>query len=81
MHDLSIDAPTPFHIVELIAADDGKISSVSVYPAHAEVTRSFKVGLKAGANQVKISGLPNVLNQDSLRFAWSFSLTAHTNHE
>jgi N-terminal domain of unknown function (DUF4140) len=60
MVDLSMNASTPVHAVELIAADDGKISSVSVYSAHAEVTRSFHVGLKAGANQVKISGLPNV---------------------
>jgi N-terminal domain of unknown function (DUF4140) len=69
MVDMSMDVPTAVHSVELIAANDGKISSISVYSAHAEVTRSFKVGLKAGSNQVKISGLPNVLNQDSLRFA------------
>ncbi|KAH6888799.1 hypothetical protein BKA70DRAFT_1442860 [Coprinopsis sp. MPI-PUGE-AT-0042] len=55
------------HSIELNTTDHGKITSVSVYSAHAEVTRSFKLGLKAGVNQVKISGLPNVLNQESLR--------------
>ncbi|KAH6893659.1 mucoidy inhibitor A [Coprinopsis sp. MPI-PUGE-AT-0042] len=39
------------HSIELNTTDHGKITSVSVYSAHAEVTRSFKLGLKAGVNQ------------------------------
>ncbi|KAH6893667.1 hypothetical protein BKA70DRAFT_1200978 [Coprinopsis sp. MPI-PUGE-AT-0042] len=63
------------HSVELNTLEHGEISSVSVYSAHAEVTRSFKIGLKAGANQVRISGLPNVLNRESLRVEGKGSAT------
>jgi N-terminal domain of unknown function (DUF4140) len=71
MNTLSVN---PAHCIELDAVSDGKISSVSVYPAHAEVTRPFTIGLRAGVNQVIISGLPHALSPGSLRFACPLSL-------
>ncbi|TFK17639.1 hypothetical protein FA15DRAFT_698379 [Coprinopsis marcescibilis] len=55
------------HVVDLESIEDSKILSVSVYSGRAEVTRLFKFTVKAGQNQVNISGLPNVLDQNTLR--------------
>ncbi|TFK31126.1 hypothetical protein BDQ12DRAFT_307927, partial [Crucibulum laeve] len=43
----------------------------------AEVTRLFKFGVKTGQNQVNISGLPNVLDQDSFRVEGRGAATIH----
>ncbi|KAH6911819.1 mucoidy inhibitor A [Coprinopsis sp. MPI-PUGE-AT-0042] len=63
------ETPPPFqaHVTELESVDDGKITNVAVYSGRAEVTRLFRFALKAGQNQVHINGLPDVLEQDSLR--------------
>ena len=59
-------APPP-NIVELIAKNDSKIIDVSVYSGRAEIKRLFKFTVNVGHNKVNISGLPNVLEYDSLR--------------
>jgi N-terminal domain of unknown function (DUF4140) len=63
------ETPPPFqaHVTELESIDDSKITNVAVYSGRAEVTRLFRFALKAGQNQVHINGLPDVLDQDSLR--------------
>ncbi|CAK5270370.1 unnamed protein product [Mycena citricolor] len=54
-------------IVELRSVSASKITSVSLYPSRAEVTRVFKFAVKTGLNQVSIAGLPSVLEAESLR--------------
>lgn len=54
------------HAINLTTADS-KITAVSIYTDRAEVTRSFRIHLKTGQNHVKISRLPNVLQDDSVR--------------
>jgi len=53
--------------IELVSAKDSKITIVSVYSGRAEVTRLFKFTAKTGQNQLNITGLPRVMDQDSLR--------------
>jgi len=63
-------APPPFppnNTIELVSVRDSKIASVSVYSSRAEITRLFKFDVKAGLNHVSVSGLPSVLDKDSLR--------------
>jgi hypothetical protein len=60
-------AVRPPNVVELIAKNDSKIIDVSVYSGRAEIKRLFKFTVNVGHNKVNISGLPNVLEYDSLR--------------
>ncbi|KAJ8519109.1 hypothetical protein ONZ45_g3932 [Pleurotus djamor] len=53
--------------IELESVEASKIEKVSLYSGRAEVTRSYKLDIKTGQNQVKITGLPRVLDDDSLR--------------
>jgi hypothetical protein len=64
-----IGNPPPFeqHVVELESAINSEITGVAVYLDRAEVTRALRFSVKAGQNQVVISGLPNAMNHDSLR--------------
>jgi N-terminal domain of unknown function (DUF4140) len=64
-----VDDPPPFQAVNVIELDSVSdiITGVSVYSSRAEVTRLFKFNIKTGQNQVNISGLPIVLERDSLR--------------
>ena len=57
----------PVNVIELDSITDSTITGVSVYLGRAEVTRLFKFSIKTGQNQLNISGLPKVLEQDSLR--------------
>ena len=57
----------PVNVIELDSVSESTITGVSVYPGRAEVTRLFKFNLTTGQNQLNISGLPKVLDQDSLR--------------
>ena len=69
--DTSNDSPPPFepiNIVELVSVDNSKIAGVSLYSGRAEITRVYKFSVKTGQNQINITGLPNVLDQGSLRF-------------
>ncbi|KAF8989095.1 mucoidy inhibitor A [Cyathus striatus] len=62
--------PPPFegpNSVKLQSSKDGKITHVSVYPSRAHITRRFKLPLKIGQNFITISGLPKVLDDDSIR--------------
>jgi N-terminal domain of unknown function (DUF4140) len=63
------------HVIELESKDDSKITNVAVYSGRAEVTRSFRIALKPGQNQVQISGLPAVMDRDSLRCVHSLILS------
>lgn len=66
----NVDDPPPFqavNVIELDSVSDSTITGVSVYSSRAEVTRLFKFDIKTGQNQVNISGLPIVLERDSLR--------------
>jgi hypothetical protein len=53
--------------IELQSATDSKITAVSLYSTRAEITRLYKFAVKTGQNQVVVSGLPNVLESESLR--------------
>lgn len=46
---------------------DGQISAVTVFGDRAEVTRSAKVELKPGSQQVRFKGIPEALFRDSLQ--------------
>ncbi|KAF7360582.1 hypothetical protein MVEN_00789500 [Mycena venus] len=63
--------------IELQSAGDSKIVSVSLYPTHAEITRLYKFAVQIGQNQVNISGLPNVLQAESLRVEGRGAATIH----
>ena len=65
----SVNEPPSFeaHTKDLVSVEDSKITSVSLYSGRAEITRLFKVHVKVGLNQLRIKGLPNVLDADSLR--------------
>ena len=64
-----MDTPThsQHNIIQLESIDDSQIISVAVYSGRAEVTRRFCFNIKSGQNQVHINGLPDVMEQDSLR--------------
>ncbi|KAK7037567.1 hypothetical protein VNI00_011059 [Paramarasmius palmivorus] len=53
--------------LNLVSCQDGRIQSVSVYTGRAEVTRWFRFKVEEGQTQVNISGLPNVLERESVR--------------
>ena len=67
--NVATDGP-PFQLVnpiELDSFEDGDIDGVSLYPSRTEITRLFHLGsIAEGRNQVNISGLPAVLDKDSL---------------
>lgn len=70
---MATDTPPPFELtntVDLVSVNDSKIVSVSLYTGRAEITRLYKFTVKTGQNQVNISGLPNVLDTQSLRFVF-----------
>ncbi|KAK2467315.1 hypothetical protein APHAL10511_000550 [Amanita phalloides] len=71
-------APDSFtHVIDLTSTTDSKISAVSVYSSRAEITRIFHAQLKTGQNRVNISGLPNVLYDDSVRLEGRGPATIH----
>jgi len=65
-----VNEPPSFeaHTKDLVSVEDSKITSVSLYSGRAEITRLFKVHVNVGLNQLRIKGLPNVLDADSLRY-------------
>lgn len=54
------------HVIELASATDSKTIKVHLSPGRAEVTRVYKLALEVGVNQVKISGLPEEVD-DTIR--------------
>ncbi|KAF7325553.1 hypothetical protein MKEN_00404700 [Mycena kentingensis (nom. inval.)] len=67
----------PTSSLELQSVSDSKILGVSLYSSRAEVTRLYKFAVKTGLNQVNISGLPNVLESESLRVEGRGAATIH----
>ncbi|KAF8961396.1 hypothetical protein BDZ97DRAFT_1759956 [Flammula alnicola] len=57
----------PINVVDLNSVDDSTIKSVHLYPTRAQITRAFKLNVRAGQNRVVISYLPNVVDSQSLR--------------
>ena len=64
----TIDSPeaTPSVLI-LESAQASKITSVSLYSGRAEITRSFKLAVAEGQNQISIRGLPDRPQKDSVR--------------
>ncbi|RDB30474.1 Protein F37C4.5 [Hypsizygus marmoreus] len=65
------------NVVELVSVDNSRITRVSLYTGRAEITRLYTFNVVAGQNQVVISGLPSVLDQESLRVEGRGSATIH----
>ncbi|KAJ7268031.1 hypothetical protein C8J57DRAFT_1067701 [Mycena rebaudengoi] len=77
---MATDKPPAFEptsSVELQSVADSKIIGVSLYSSRAEITRLYKFEVKTGQNQVNISGLPNVLEAESLRVEGRGAATIH----
>ncbi|KAH8810143.1 hypothetical protein DL96DRAFT_554607 [Flagelloscypha sp. PMI_526] len=51
----------------IVSANDSTIAHISLYPGRAEVSRLFKVTVQSGQNVVTVNGLPNRMDQSSLR--------------
>ncbi|KAJ7185399.1 hypothetical protein C8R46DRAFT_378467 [Mycena filopes] len=63
--------------IELQSTTDSSIVTVSLYSTRAEVTRLFKFPVQTGQSQVNISGLPNVLEAQSLKVEGRGEATIH----
>ncbi|KAG6872120.1 hypothetical protein C0995_012774 [Termitomyces sp. Mi166 len=63
--------------IEFVSTENSKIIAVSVYSGRAEITRVFKVSVQTGQNHVVINGLPDVLDEDSLRVEGRGAATIH----
>ena len=53
--------------ITLVSLTDSKLLHVSLYTGRAELRRQFKFNVLKGQNHLYISGLPNVIQDDSLR--------------
>ncbi|KAJ7754602.1 hypothetical protein B0H16DRAFT_1542928 [Mycena metata] len=76
---MTTDNPPAFEPtgIELQSVTDSTITAVSLYSTRAEVTRLFKFTVQTGQNQVNISGLPNVLDEQSLKVEGRGAATIH----
>ncbi|KAJ7119770.1 hypothetical protein C8R44DRAFT_706692 [Mycena epipterygia] len=77
---MTTDPPPAFEptgSIELQSITDSKITGVSLYSSRAEITRLYKFAVKTGQNQVNISGLPNILEAESLRVEGRGAATIH----
>ncbi|KAJ6469143.1 hypothetical protein C8R47DRAFT_1055473 [Mycena vitilis] len=77
---MTTDQPPAFEpasSIELQSVADSKIINVSLYSSRAEITRLFKFSVNIGQNQVNISGLPNILEAESLRVEGRGAATIH----
>ena len=61
-------AADSINILDLSAATDSKITHISLYSSRAEVTRTCTFKIKPGVNKVKLNGLSNDLDTNSLRY-------------
>ncbi|KAH8810148.1 hypothetical protein DL96DRAFT_1716867 [Flagelloscypha sp. PMI_526] len=50
-----------------VSSNDSTIAYISLYPGRAELSRLFKVTVQPGQNVVTVNGLPNGMDQSSLR--------------
>ncbi|KAJ7119768.1 hypothetical protein C8R44DRAFT_737530 [Mycena epipterygia] len=77
---MTTDQPPAFEptgSIELQSVTDSKITGASLYSSRAEITRLYKFAVKTGQNQVNISGLPNILEAQSLRVEGRGAATIH----
>ncbi|KAJ4000504.1 hypothetical protein F5050DRAFT_1685305 [Lentinula boryana] len=63
--------------ISLVSVSDGKLLHVSLYTGRAEISRQFKFDVQTGQNHLCITGLPNVIEQDSLRVQGHGNATIH----
>lgn len=62
------DSDAPVSITEIkLEACSGHITRVDLYNHRAEVTRSFRLDLAHGQNDILVLGLSNDLDDESLR--------------
>ena len=61
-------AADSINVLDLSAVTDSKITHVSLYSSRAEVTRTCTFKIKPGVNKVKLNGLSNDLDTNSLRY-------------
>ncbi|TFK38963.1 mucoidy inhibitor A [Crucibulum laeve] len=76
----SDDSPPYFEpgsAAQSMSTTSSKIINVSLYSGRAEITREFRLTVKTGHNQVEVLGLPNAMDQDSLRVEGRGSATIH----
>ena len=59
--------PDPAHVINLSSDNDSKILNVNLYSGRAEITRLYTFDVRVGLNNVCVTGLPNVLDDQSLR--------------
>jgi hypothetical protein len=70
MHLMDVDT---VNILNLNSVKDSTITNINLYSLQAQITRLFQFDVVAGQNKVVISGLPNVLDHDSLRYESSYA--------
>ncbi|KAJ3796169.1 hypothetical protein GGU11DRAFT_832904, partial [Lentinula aff. detonsa] len=63
--------------ISLVSVSDSKLLHVSLYTGRAEICRQFKFDVQTGQNHLCITGLPNVIEQDSLRVQGHGNATIH----
>ncbi|KAE9409776.1 hypothetical protein BT96DRAFT_913285 [Gymnopus androsaceus JB14] len=63
--------------ISLVSGTDGKLLHVSLYTGRAEIRRKFQFAVQTGQNQLCITGLPNVIHEDSLRVQGYGDATIH----
>lgn len=61
-------AADSINVLDLSAVTDSKITHISLYSSRAEVTRTCTFKIKPGVNKVKLNGLSNDLDTNSLRY-------------
>ncbi|KAJ3849109.1 hypothetical protein EV368DRAFT_47976 [Lentinula lateritia] len=63
--------------ISLVSVKDSKLLHVTLYTGRAEICRQFKCNVQTGQNQLYITGLPNVIEQESLRVQGRGDATIH----
>ncbi|KIK59443.1 hypothetical protein GYMLUDRAFT_245135 [Collybiopsis luxurians FD-317 M1] len=69
--------PYAANTITLVSLIDSKLLHVSLYTGRAELHRLFKFNVQTGQNQLYINGLPNVIQEDSLRVQGHGDATIH----
>jgi uncharacterized protein (TIGR02231 family) len=65
------------HVTTLSSSTDGKIVNVNLYSGRAEITRLYTFDVRMGMNNVCITELPHVMDQQSLRVEGRGAATIH----
>ncbi|KAF5389963.1 hypothetical protein D9757_003568 [Collybiopsis confluens] len=69
--------PYAANTISLVSTTHSKLLHVSVYTGRAELQRLFKFNVKTGQNQLQITGLPIVIQAESLRVQGHGNATIH----